>query len=334
MRFKDLCTAACVALSVGATSAHAASTPVPSLPLDDLRKTYKLPNSQFVDLDGVSVHYVDEGEGDTIILLHASYHSLRSWDPLAALLKDKFRIVRFDFANAGLTGLDPKQLNSIERNIDLLERLIEKLDLKQFALIGTSSGGVVAFRYTAVNTDKVSRMVLINSAGLPRTPETNPLGDPGSETRQRIEELNKPRSYWQGLLDNTFRGGHSPPAWMVNMAYDMNRREGLGEELQRYTRAYRTGDPQMLLSQITSPSLIIWGMNNPTVVHLEAEVFQHWLTNAPSLIRKIPDTGHYPYVEEPEIFDTLITDFLTGALDGDLRQTVMTPMSQMDKIKE
>ncbi len=288
---------------------------VPSLPLEDVRETYELPTSQYVDLDGVSVHYIDEGVGDTVILLHASYHSLRSWDPIAALLKDRFRVVRLDFANAGLTGPDPQELNSIERNIDLLERLIQKLRLEKFALVGTSSGGVVAFRYAAENTDKVSRLVLINSAGLPRTPRTNPLGDPGSARRQQIEEVNKSRSYWHGLLDNNFIGDHTPPTWMVDMAYDMNRREGLGEELQRYTRAYKTGDPKTVLAQITSPTMIIWGMNNPTVVHLEADVYQHWLTSAPSLVRKVPNTGHYPYVEEPEIFNTLIGDFVTGALN-------------------
>lgn len=300
---------------------------VPSLPLDGLRETYQVPASQYVNLDGVSVHYIDEGVGDTVILLHASYHSLRSWDPLVALLKNRFRVVRLDFANAGLTGPDPKKLNSIERNIDLLERLVEKLDLKEFGVVGTSSGGVVAFRYAAANPDRVSRMVLINSAGLPRTAKTNPLGDPGSTRRQQIEQVNKPRSYWQGLLDNNFKGKQPPPDWMVDMAYDMNRREGLGEELQRYTRAYRTGDPKTVLGQITSPTMIIWGMNNPTVVHLEADVFQHWLTRAPSLVRKIPNTGHYPYVEEPEIFNTLIGDFLAGELNSDLRQTVMMPIN-------
>ncbi len=111
------------------------------------------------------------------------------------------------------------------------------------------------------------------------------------------------------------------------MAYDMGRREGLGEELLRYTRAYRTGDPKSVLANIEAPTLIVWGLNNPTVVHLEAEVFQHWLLNAPSLIRKIPDTGHYPYVEEPEVFDELLTDFLTRQLDSELRRTVMMPIA-------
>ena len=279
---------------------------------------------------GVSVHYVDEGDGEPIVLLHASYHSLRTWDPMTAGLRDEFRVIRMDFANAGLTGPDPKQLNSIERNIDLLERLLAELDVHRFGLVGTSSGGVVAFRYAAVNTDKVSRLVLINSAGLPRTSQTNPLGTPGSAMRQQIEEINKPRSYWQGLMDNNFRGGHSPPEWSVNMAYDMNRRVGLGEELQRYTRAYRTGDPQKVLGQIESPTMIIWGMDNPTVVHLEAEVFQHWLTKAPSIIHKIPDTGHYPYIEEPAVLAGLLTDFFTGRMDRDLRQTVMKPISMTE----
>jgi len=235
-------------------------------------------------LDDVNLHYVDEGQGEAVILLHAFYHSLRSWDFLAADLRKSFRVVRLDFANAGLTDPDRRELNSIKRNIDLLERLIRHLNLKTFALVDTSSGGVVAFRYAADNRDKVSRLVLVNSAGLPRTPSTNPLGAPGSATRQAIEEINKPRAYWKGLLENNLVGDHVPPAWMIDMAYDMNRREGLGEELRRYTRAFRTGDPQAVLARIESPTLIVWGMDNPTVDHLDADVFQHLLTAAPSLI--------------------------------------------------
>jgi predicted ester cyclase len=63
------------------------------------------------------------------------------------------------------------------------------------------------------------------------------------------------------------------------------------------------------------------GLDNQTVVHLEADVFQHWLINAPTLKKKYPGVGHYLYLEIPEQFNKDVADFLAGRLDGELRRT-------------
>ena len=56
-----------------------------------------------------------------------------------------------------------------------MQGLLAHLKLTNVSLVGTSSGGIVAFRYAALNPEQVARLVLINSAGMPRTAATNPL---------------------------------------------------------------------------------------------------------------------------------------------------------------
>ncbi len=289
------------------------------LPLDELARRYQLPDSRFVDVDGVRVHYVDRGSGPAVVLLHASFLSLRSWDALSDRLDDRYRVIRLDLSGAGLTGPDPTLGYGVERNIELVHGLLAHLKVPPVALVGTSSGGIAAFRYAATYPDQVSRLVLINSAGMPRTAATNPLRPPSSRLAGWVEERLRSRRFWAKSLQENFVPPHQPSAELVTMTYDMNRRAGGREISALYLANFRTGDPQAMLAKVRAPTLILWGLDNRTLMHLEADVFAHWLTGAPTLVRKHPGLGHYPYLEEPGLIARDISDFLSHELDADLR---------------
>lgn len=289
------------------------------LPLAELIDRYQLPDSRFVDVDGVRVHYVDRGSGPPVVLLHASFLSLRSWDALSDALDDRYRVIRLDLSAAGLTGPDPTLRYGIDRNVELVHGLLARLGLTRVALVGTSSGGMTAFRYAARYPDQVSRLVLINSAGMPRTAATNPLRPPSSWLAGWVEARLRSRRFWAESLRDNFVPPHQPSADLVTMTYDMNRRAGSRETNALYLANFRTGDPQAMLGQVRAPTLVLWGLDNRTLMHLEADVFAHWLTGAPSLVRKYPGLGHYPYLEDPALLARDIGDFLSHALDADLR---------------
>jgi pimeloyl-ACP methyl ester carboxylesterase len=291
------------------------------IPLAELERRYATANSKFMDVDGVRVHYMDQGSGPPVVLLHASYMSLRTWDSLAEKLAAKHRVVRLDRLGAGLTGPDPKGRYSIEHEVELVLRLADALGLERFALLGTSSGGIVAFRLAAQHPERVARLVLVNSAGMPRTAATDPNRPRGSALERWFTSYYRSRAFWQENLERQLTSGVAPPPAFVDTVYDMNRRKGGREESRQYTASFRTGDPQTVLASVRAPTLILWGIGNITVSHLEADVFEHWLTNAPSMIKKYPKVGHYLYLETPDAFATDVAAFLSGGLDGDLRRT-------------
>ncbi len=289
------------------------------LPLEVLEARYRLPDSRFVGIDGVRVHYVDRGSGPAVVLLHASYLNLRSWDALSDELDDRYRVIRLDLSGAGLTGPDPTLGYGIDRNIELVRGLLAHLQLDSVNLVGTSSGGIVAFRYAALHPDQVSRLVLINSAGMPRTAATNPLRPPSSWLAGWVEARLRTRGFWAVSLRENFVPPHEPTADLVTMTYDMNRRAGGREISALYMANFRTGDPQTMLGKVRAPALILWGLDNRTLMHLEADVFAHWLTAAPTMVRKLPGLGHYPYLEDPVLVAREIGDFLSHAQDAGLR---------------
>lgn len=288
---------------------------VMGLDLETLESRYATPQSRFTNLGGVRVHYMDEGAGPAVVLLHASFMNLRSWDSLAKSLAAKHRVVRLDFLASGLTGPAPDQRYSYDRNLELLDELTERLGLNEFALVSTSSGSIVAFNFAALHPERVTRLVLINAAGLPRTASTDPNRPRGNPLMSWAAQRYQTRSMVRASLNINFIEPHEPPEWLVDMTYDMRRGKGRRKEGDLLFASFRTGDPETVLSKVKAPTLILWGLENQTVAHPQADIFRDWLTGAPTLVKKYPGVGHYLYLEIPEQVEADIDDFLAGRLD-------------------
>ena len=306
---------------MGVSFSALAQGPSP-ISLDELRKKYAGDGSRFVTIDGAEIHYRDEGQGPAVVLLHASYFNLLSWDGLTEALVNDHRVIRFDFPNVGLSGPETKEppggrFNLIERNVEVLSGLVEELGLDRFALVATSSGGSVGFRYASRFPENVTRLVLINSAGMPRTARTDP-NRARPELAQWDDMPVKPREYWEFTVNGNFPSDADAPSWFIDLAYDVNRRSET-TPVSKYF--FETGDTQAILTGIKAPTLILWGKANPVVMHLEGDVFQHWMTSAPTFLKKYEGLGHYPYVEAPERVIPDIAAFLGGSWDDRLRQT-------------
>lgn len=311
-------------LALGSAFAYATPNPEPkSISLADLRAKYETSASRYMDVDGVPLHYADQGEGEPVLLLHASFLNFRAWDGVAqALVKANYRVIRPDFPSLGLSGIDGKSLNGgrvdfFNRNAEVVAKLLEALNLDKVNVIATSSGAIAGSRYASYFPDRVSRLVLINSAGLPRTAQSDPNRSRPEERKWSKMKI-KPPEFWANLLGRNFIAPSTPPAWLVTLAYDVNRR---AEKADPGAYNFKTGDPKTIFADITAPTLILWGKANPTVMHLEADVIEHWMTGAPTLIRKYEGLGHYPYIEKTDLVMTDILDFLGGEMDDELRQT-------------
>lgn len=308
--------------------ATAQATPAPELlGTETLRERYRNPYGLFLDIDGAELHVAIEGRGAPLILLNPSFMGLEAWSAVAPRLADRQRVVRLDFPYSGLSGDDRSAtgnppIDLIQRNLSLVLGVADRLDIQRFALVGTSTGASTAFHLAAQARDRVTRLVLINSAGMPRTAQTDPNRDrPDRRAWSRMPV--KPRDYWAYSIGRNMPSLAEAPAWLVDYVFDINRR---AQRAAAGQYGFSTGDPQATLARIAAPTLIQWGLANPTVMHLEADVIQHWMTGAPTLIRKYPGIGHYPFIEDPALLLPDLDAFLRGDLDPQLRRTTMLPV--------
>jgi len=77
---------------------------ISELSLKELEQRYATGASRFIDIDGLRVHYRDEGRGRPIVMLHGILASLHNWQAWSDLLKSGYRVISLDLPAFGLTG--------------------------------------------------------------------------------------------------------------------------------------------------------------------------------------------------------------------------------------
>ncbi len=136
-----------------------------TIPMDELKKKYAYENSRYITIDGVKVHYIDEGEGPVLVLLHGVCASLHTWDGWVNELKGSYRIIRFDNMGFGLTGPAINPEYTVKNYVKFFNSFTAALKLKRFSLVGNSLGGYISWNYALAYPEKVEKMILIDSVG-------------------------------------------------------------------------------------------------------------------------------------------------------------------------
>jgi pimeloyl-ACP methyl ester carboxylesterase len=272
------------------------------IPAAELEAKYGSPESRFALLDGVRMHYRDEGprEGPVVMLIHAHFDSLLMWDPWVAALKDKYRVVRFDFTSHGLTGPDPSGDYSLKRTVDLVEMLADRLGLTRFSIAGTSMGGTIAIHYASRHPDKVEKLILLSPGALNtrvRGRDTPPPLPPGIDLLAYIT----PKAMFRALLENGFGDDSKVSDRLVTQWWELMRREGQREAEIARNRQYVSGDVDAKIRTLTPPTLILWGEANPVVTVDQARQLVDLMGAAQSVkLITYPGVGHMAVHEAPE----------------------------------
>src|SRR5262245_42150299 len=93
----------------------------------------------------MNLHFLDEGQGSPILLLHAFPLNRTMWEPQVAALKDRYRVIVPD--TRGFGGTPPTDNWTLEQAADDLEELLDRLGIKTCTVAGLSMGGYIAFPF-------------------------------------------------------------------------------------------------------------------------------------------------------------------------------------------
>jgi len=275
----------------------------------ELEKRWADGPSRFVVVDGVRLHVREEGPAGApvVALLHGSIVNLHEWDGVAERLKDRYRVVRFDWSPYGLTAPDPSGVYSTPRAAQLMDGLMKRLGHDRFAVVATSNGANVALEYNRAYPGHVTAMAF----------SMLPLERP-SQTRKVDWRLSwslpvfkavlpawRPHWFWKVMLEDTTPPGFTPTARMVDQIYDMNNLPGALDRQARYiqanVKAFQTSDVGSVAEAVKVPVLLQW-CSYDDVISQGAQASVKRFTNAPVELIEYPDLGHFPMWENPEKF--------------------------------
>lgn len=122
--------------------------------------------SHWMELDdGVRMHYVDEGAGDPVLMVHGNPTWSFYYRDLIGGLRDRCRVIAPDHVGCGLSDKPGKYPYILARHIANLERLVLALDLRDITLVVHDWGGPIGLGVAARHPDRFRRLVITNTAG-------------------------------------------------------------------------------------------------------------------------------------------------------------------------
>jgi haloalkane dehalogenase len=130
----------------------------------------------YVEIDGVRVHYLDEGSGEVILCLHGEPTWSFLYRKMIPLLSQEHRVVAMDFIGFGRSDkFSDRQDYSFKMHRDTLATFIEELKLERITLVVHDWGGLIGLSVASEMPDRIARLVIMNT-GLPTGEEPMPDG--------------------------------------------------------------------------------------------------------------------------------------------------------------
>lgn len=292
------------------------------VPREQLVGRYAGGASQFVTLpSGASAHIRDEGlaTGPVLVLIHGSNASLHTWEPWVAELDDSYRLISMDLPGHGLTGRVPDDDYSRAGMAAFVVEVMDMLRVERFAIAGNSMGGGVAAQLALTHPERVSALILVDSAGIPVARDEDDV--PLAFRIARMPVLSKimsfilPRSLVEEGVRKVFVDQSKVTDEMISRYFDLSLHEGNRDATRIRFSGYASQDEEAFaarLGEITMPTLIMWGDKDGLIPVSAAHEFKARIPHADLVIYE--NVGHVPMEEVAEESAEDVRRFLTRAL--------------------
>jgi pimeloyl-ACP methyl ester carboxylesterase len=286
----------------------------PDRPVSTLTSSWAPAPSQFLMINGMSVHLRDEGPRDDpqpIVLLHGTSASLHTWDGWVAELKGQRRVIRLDLPGFGLTGPSPDKDYSLAHYVRFMTMALDALKVQHCVMVGNSFGGAVAWETALALPQRVDRLVLVDSAGYPPRADSVPIGFRLAQipALQPLIQQILPRSMVASSVRNVYGDPSKVTPELVNRYYELTLREGNRAALHERFKQSRGGEHASQISLIKQPTLIIWGHEDHLIPQVFGERFHTDIAGSQLIV--LDGLGHVPHEEDPARTVAALKPFLS-----------------------
>jgi len=302
----------------------------PEVPEAVLMAKYGQAPSKFLTLpSGTRVHYRDyaptaaaspnaaasSDATPTLVLLHGSNASLHTWEPWAQRLRETMRVVAVDLPGHGLTGATVEADYSPQGMVEFVENFTRALRLdRPFVLAGNSMGGHIAWRYTLAHPDRVSRLMLLDAAGVtaPEVKLSPPLAFRLARNRLTASLVRHvaPRRLFVSALRDAFYDKRLVTPEMVDRYWELNRRRGTPDATLARFRLPQDDPAMARLHEISVPTLVLWGREDALLPVALAGVYAGNIPHVKVIV--YDHCGHLPMEELADRSAADVGEFVKG----------------------
>ena len=259
---------------------------------------------KFLQIDGNKIRYLESGTSkNTLVLIHGLGASAERWDQVIPLFADNFRVIVPDLVGFGYSD-KPLVDYTPEFFSDFLEKFFVASSIKRPNLIGSSLGGQISAEYAASHHDEIEKLILVSPAGIMK--QSTPALD----------------AYIMAALYPNEQSAKNAFKMMEGSGHDVNEKivHGFVERMQLpnaklafMSTVLGLKNSKTITSKlrtISTPTLIIWGSNDPVIPINHADSFVSAIQDCRFF--RMDGCGHTPYVQDPPTFTAKVLEFLKG----------------------
>lgn len=237
--------------------------------------------------------YIEEGEGEPLILLHGLFGALSNFGDLISYFKNHNKVVvpilpllDMDLLHTSVGGLQK-----------FVNKFIEYQDYQNVHLLGNSLGGHVAILNVLKQPERIKSLILTGSSGL----FENGMGD----TYPKRGDYD----YIKKKTELTFYDPKIASKELVDEVYEIVNNRLKAIKIIALAKSAIRNNLGEDINQIKQPTLLIWGNNDAITPPFVGREFHRLIPN--SELHFIDKCGHAPMMEVPEEFNRILHKFLT-----------------------
>jgi 3-oxoadipate enol-lactonase len=258
-----------------------------------------------IDLHNTHLNVEDHGRGLPLLLIHGFPLSLEIWRPQIDTLSISARVIAPDLRGHGQSPptSGPYTMDMLADDCAAVLQAL-KID-RPIVVCGLSMGGYVTFAFYRRHPSLVAGLILASTRAGADTPEAKVMRDKSAVkaekegiqavTNNMLPKIMAPRTYT-----------NNPE--LVTCVEEIMAQTSLDGMVAALKGMKLRPDSTATLAELDVPVLILHGSEDQIIPLQEAENMQRAITG--SQLEIIPETGHLPNLEQPQIFNQAILDFL------------------------
>jgi pimeloyl-ACP methyl ester carboxylesterase len=259
-----------------------------------------------IDVFGQKIHYLEAGSGPAVILLHGLGGDATNWGQNVPALAAKFHVFVPD--QIGFGQSDKPFINyRVETLVDFLDVFCRKLEISKAAVVGNSLGGWAAMAFTLAHPDKVSRLVLVDSAGYSmekqgRKPNRDEMRALNFSTVQQTKlVLNLILAHKEMVTDG-----------LAAQFFAAHLKKNDGYTINAFIDSILRNEDVVdgRLGAIKIPTLIVWGREDLLVPLNNGNMLAEDIAGSQLLV--LDHCGHVPQLECGQPFNAALLKFLAA----------------------
>lgn len=269
--------------------------------------------SKFIEIDGTTLHYRDEGGGQRVLLLiHGIADSLLTWNKIVPELKNEYRVIRIDIPGFGLSS----RLKSYE-DIDsfwlsIINKLLDKLEIKHVTLIGNSLGGYISWNFALRYKESVESLYLIDPAGFPMKKAPFIVEASTNFFFRKFFVSFCPKFLFKFFFKSVFSNKKKLTKSIIDLFFDLTiikeQRSSYMNIFQEIAKLKETYPENLKL--ISQKIKIIFGKDDKWISPKQVLLWEKELKQAETML--IPSCGHTPQLECSKLLAQDLKQFLSA----------------------